>query len=147
MRRLRHGLAAAGLVAFLSFLWAAPALAQAPDGNASPDSSVGTVFTINNSLVTLLTGLVLPVIIGFLNNPGNPAWVKLGLAGAVSVAANAFVQTIQADGTAVLSQEWILQTIVVFGTAIFSYLGVWDPLFRARGGINAATGRGVIDVS
>jgi len=119
------------------------ALAQ-DAGNATPDSPVGTVFTINNSLVLLLVGFVLPLVNGLLNHPSNPAWVKIGLAGALAAVGNAFVQTIQDDGTAILSQEWLLQTLIIFATGIGTYLGVWDPLLRSRGGLNQATGPGVI---
>ena len=141
--RLRPAIALAfSLLAGLLVLWADAAGAQT--GDASPDAPVGTVFTINNSLVLLLTGLVIPLINGLLNHPANPAWVKIGLAGALAAVGNAFVQAIQADGTAVLSQEWLLQTVIIFATSIGTYLGVWDPLFRRSGGLNAATGQGLV---
>jgi hypothetical protein len=120
--------------------------AQDPTGNASPDSPVGTVFTVNNTLVTMATGLLVPLLVGLLTHPQNPAWVKVGLAGALSAAANLAAQAIQADGTAVFSQEFALQVAIVFASALGSYFGVWDPLARSRGGLNEALGRGVIDL-
>lgn len=137
-------LLAVGFIVGMAALFLTASAAFAQEGDASPDAPVGTVFTINNSLVLLLTGLVVPLVNGLLNHPANPAWIKIGLAGALAAVGNAFIQAIQADGTAVLSQEWILQTVIVFATAIGTYLGVWDPLFRQRGGLNAATGPGIV---
>lgn len=145
---MRSRLLAAALaaLAFLSMLALAASPAAAQTGDASPDAPVGTVFTINNSLVLLLTGLVVPLVNGLLNHPANPAWVKIGLAGALAAVGNAFLQAVQSDGTAVLSQEWLLQTVIIFATSIGTYLGVWDPLFRRSGGLNAATGAGLVRV-
>ena len=139
-------LLAVGFLTAMGALFLTASAAVAQTGDASPDDPVGTVFTINNSLVLLLTGLVIPLVNGLLNHPANPAWVKIGLAGALAAVGNAFVQAIQDDGTAVLSQEWILQTVIVFATSIGTYLGVWDPLFRRAGGLNTATGAGLVRV-
>lgn len=116
------------------FLGAAAAGAQtAPDGNASPDAPVSAVFTVNNTLVTLLVGAVIPLVVGLLTREDNPAWVKIGLAAAVTAVANYFLQTIQDDGTAVLSQEWLVQAVVMFATALGTYARIWSPLARDQG--------------
>lgn len=126
---------AAGVVATAVLLGnAAIAGAQvAPDGNASPDAPVSSVLTVNNTLVLLLTGAVIPLVVGLLTREDNPAWVKLGLAVAVTGVANLFVQSIQADGTAVLSQEFLVQAAVIFATALGTYARVWKPLARDNG--------------
>lgn len=140
-------LIAAGFMTAMAVLFMGAGAALAQTGDASPDAPVGAVFTVNNTLVTLVVGLIVPLVVGLLTNPGNPAWVKIGLAGAVSGALNLASQAIQADGTAVFSQEFLLQVAIVFATALGSYLGVWNPLAARRGGLNAALGPGVIDVS
>lgn len=104
-----------------------------PDGNASPDTPVSAVFTVNNTLVSIVTGLVIPLVVGALTRPENPAWLKLGLAVGVTGVATLFLDAIQADGTAVLSQEWFVQAAVILATALGSYARVWRPLAADRG--------------
>ncbi len=116
----------------------------APDGNASPDAPVSSVFTVNNTLVTLITGLLIPLVVGVLARPTNPAWVKLGLAVGVTGVANLFLQAVQSDGTAVLSQEFWVQAAILLATALGSYARIWQPLLRGR--VNALGGNGVIPV-
>lgn len=141
-RRLRRLLIAVTVVAMAGLvLWAQAAGAQvAPDGNASPDAPVSAVFTVNNTLVTLLTGAIVPLVVGLLTREDNPAWVKLGLAVAVTGVANLFLQAIQDDGTAVLSQEWLVQAVIIFATALGTYARVWQPLARERGTSVASIG-------
>lgn len=139
-------LAAATLVAFGAlFLSAGPALAQvAPDGNASPDAPASSIFTVNNTLVTVLLGVVAPLVTGVLLRPTNPAVVKVLVAGLVGTAFTAVSQAVQADGTALLSQEWLLQLALLLATQFGTYFAVWNPVFASRGGLNAATGPGVV---
>lgn len=111
-----------------------------PDGNASPDTPVSAVFTVNNTLVAILVGAVIPLVVGLLTREDNPAWIKLGLAAGVTAVANLFVQAIQDDGTAVLSQEWLVQALVMFATALGTYARVWQPLARDRGTTVASIG-------
>jgi hypothetical protein len=138
----------AGLIALvLLIMGAAAAGAQVvPDGNASPDTPVSAVFTVNNTLVTLITGLVVPLVVALLARASNPAWVKIGLNAAVSAVATSFLSAVQDDGTAVLSQEWFVQAGVIFAASIMAYLGVWNPLASRQGGINTAMGPGVIPI-
>lgn len=144
MYRLRQFLV--GVLAFATALclMAGMALAQEP-GDASPDSPVGDVFTVNQSLVLILTGLVVPIVVGILSRPGLPAVLGVGLNGAVSAVATMFVQAISDDGSAILSQEWLLQAALVFGTSMATYLGVYRPIARDRGTtVAAATGPGLV---
>ena len=137
----RVAVVAAVLLAVGLALYGAAAGAQvAPDGNASPDAPVSAVFTVNNTLVTLLTGLVVPLVVGLVTREDNPAWVKLGLAVAVTGVANLFVQAVQDDGTAVLSQEWLVQAAIIFATAIGTYARVWRPLARDAGATVSSIG-------
>lgn len=130
MIRYVRRLLALAAVAVLGVLWfAGPALAQvAPDGNVSPDAPVSAYLTINNTLVLLITGSLIPVVNGLLLRPENPAWVKVLLSSVVATIAHAFSQVIQADGTAVVSQEWFLGLAITIGTMVATYLGVWKPV-------------------
>lgn len=131
IKRLILALATAASILLLGATMAGAQVA--PDGNASPDAPVSSVLTVNNTLVLLLTGAVIPLVIGLVTREDNPAWVKVGLAAAVSGLANLFVQSIQDDGTAVLSQEFLVQAIIIFATALGSYARIWAPVARDRG--------------
>lgn len=143
----RWALAAVAVGAVALVLLAAAAGAQvAPDGNASPDTPASAVFTVNNSLVTLLLGAVLPLVTGALLRPTNPEWIKVLVGGLVATLATAISQAVQADGSAAFSQEWFLQLALLWAAQIGAYYGIWNPVLARRGGVNAATGRGVIPV-
>lgn len=133
------GLAVLVVATIVLVVLAAAAGAQvATDGDASPDTPVSAVFTVNNTLVTLITGLIVPLVTGLLLRPSNPEWVKVGAVTAVTALATAFLSLVQDDGTAIVSQEWLVQALVILVTAIASYLGIWNPLTARQGGLNAA---------
>lgn len=130
MIRYVRRLLALAAVAVLGVLWfAGPALAQvAPNGDVSPDAPVSAYLTVNNTLVLILTGALIPVVNGLLLRPTNPAWVKVLVSSAFATAVHAFSQAIQNDGTAVLTQEWFLGLAITIGTMVAAYLGVWKPV-------------------
>lgn len=97
------------------------------EGDSSPDSGIGLTLTVNNTLVTILVGTIIPLVNGLLVRPSNPAWVKTLLASLLAVAATAFSQAIQADGSAFLSQEWFLTLAVTWIAMIATYYGLWKP--------------------
>lgn len=108
---------------------AGPALAQvAPDGNVSPDAPAGSYLTVNNTLVLVLTGAVIPLVNGLLLRATNPAWVKGLVSSLFAVAVHDFSQMIQDDGTALLSQEWCLGLAITLISMTAAYLQVWKPL-------------------
>jgi hypothetical protein len=118
--------AAVAAVAFVAA--ASPVMAQiAPDGDVSPDAPSSAYLTVNNTLVLILTGAVIPIVNGLLLRPENPSWVKVLIASLVGTAVHAFSQVVQADGTAVLTQEWTLGLVITLGSMVATYLGVWKP--------------------
>lgn len=124
---------------------ASPAGAQvAPDGDAHPDAPAGATLTLNNLTVQLLLGFGLPVVIAFLQRASNPGWVKVVVAGAVTALAVGISETVQADGSAILSVEFLVDYLITLATAIVAYIGIWNPVAESRGGINVATGSGVM---
>lgn len=136
---------ALAVVALALYVNASPVAAQvATDGNASPDAPIGTVFTVNNVLVTLLLGAVAPLVTGFLLRPENPPVVKVLVAGLVGTVFQAISQVVQEDGTAALSQEWFVGLALLLAAQLGSYARIWNPVFASKGGVNAATGPGVI---
>lgn len=126
---LKRLLALAAVAIGFVIVSAGPALAQvAPDGDVSPDAPASAYLTINNTLVLVITGSLIPVVNGLLLRPTNPAWAKVLVSSAFATAVHAFSQTIQDDGTAVLSQEWFLGLAITIGTMVATYLGVWKPV-------------------
>jgi hypothetical protein len=116
------------LGAVLLLVWAVPAWAQvAPDGDVSPDAPASAYLTVNNTLVLLLTGAVLPLVNGLLLRPDNPRWVKVLVAGMVAAFTHAVSQVVQADGTAVFTQEWVLGLVLTWAGMFGAYYGIWKP--------------------
>jgi len=114
------------------------------DLDASPDTPIGDVLTVNNTWVTILLGVVAPLVTGVLLRPSNPAAVKVLVASLVGLVFHALAEVVQADGTAVLSQEWLVKLVLVLAAEFGTYAHVWNPVFASRGGLNAAAGPGVI---
>jgi hypothetical protein len=140
--KIGAGLAAASTIVILG---AAPAFAQvAEDGNVTPDAPLGSVLTINNTWVTILLGVVAPLVTGFLLRPQNPPAVKLLVASLVGIGFHAVSEVVQQDGTAVFSQEWLVKLVLLLAAEFGTYTHVWNPVFASKGGVNAATGPGVI---
>jgi TM2 domain-containing membrane protein YozV len=109
----------------VSIYGAIPAGAQA----ATPAPAPAAPFlTLNNTLVSLAVGIVLPLVNALLLRPSNPRWAKVLVASIVGAAATALSQAIQPDGTAILSKEWLLGLAITVGSMIVAYLGVWQPL-------------------
>jgi hypothetical protein len=126
---LKRLLALAAVAVGFILVSAGPALAQvAPDGDVSPDTPVSAYLTLNNTVVLLLTGAVIPLINGLLLRPTNPAWVKALVADLFAVGVHAFSQEIQDDGTAFLSQEWFLGLGVTMVAMAAAYFQVWKPI-------------------
>lgn len=118
-------LAAAGAV----LAAAGPAVAQvAEDGNASPDAPVSAVFTVNNVMVMFILGAVIPIVNGFLLRPNNPGWVKVLVSQLVATAAHGLSQVVQEDGTAVLTQEWLVGLAFTSLVMVATYANVWRPV-------------------
>lgn len=110
-------------------LMATPAMAQvAPDGNVSPDAPVSTYLTINNTVVLLITGALVPLVNGLLLRPTNPEWAKVLVANLFATLVHSFSQIIQDDGTAFLTQEWAVGLGVTLLSMTAAYYGVWKPL-------------------
>lgn len=136
LRRLAGCLAVLTAIVLGLVATATPAFGQTVEDGEVP---VPDGVVISAHWVTLAVGLVLPLVTGLLLRPENPAWLKVGLAGAVTLVANLFVQAVLPDGTAVLSEAWFVQAVIMFGESMLSYLGLWNPLLARQGGVNAAT--------
>lgn len=143
MRITRWLLAAAvtlGLVLGIAGPASASALAV-----AQGTETVGDTFTVSATLVTILLGIVAPLVTGVLVRATNPAWVKILVAGLVGTTLSAIQQAVQADGSAVLSGPWLLQLSLLLAAQFGTYFAIWQPL--TGGELNRKLGPGVINVS
>jgi hypothetical protein len=130
LRRLLAGIVVAAGVLLIG---ASAAAAQTPE----PDAPAGAWFTINNTLVTILTGLIVPIAVGLAMRVENPPWIKATVAVAFAELGNLIQNAIQDDGVAVISQVHALQWAIITATAIGTYLGIYNPLTARSGGLNA----------
>lgn len=108
--------------------------------NLEPDASVGG-FSLFEPVVIVLTGIVLPFLTSFLMRPTMPEWVKVVLGGAVAVVATLVAESIQADGSAFVSWEFLLQAFGTWAVSVLAYIGAWKP--ATEGQLNAMTGPGL----
>lgn len=133
-------LAAAVLVTFLALVAFAGMASATTLQETVPDTPGLTIPEVG---VSILVGLFLPIVYGFLVRPSNPELVKV--VGGVIIAASAslVVNAIQNDGTAVLSWQQVVDVALVYIPQIAGYLGVWKPLeINERTGPGIAIGRG-----
>jgi hypothetical protein len=105
--------------------------------NVTPDAPLG--LNVSEVGVSLILGLFLPLVLGFILRPTAPEPVKV-VGGIVIAGVAALIkEAVQADGSAVLSWEMLVQFALIYGPQIAAYAGVWKPL-----DINTRTGPGVV---
>jgi hypothetical protein len=105
-----------------------------------PDSSVGG-FTLFQPAVVVLTGAVLPLLTSFLVRPSMPQWVKVVLGGLAAIVTTLVVENVQADGSAFVSYEFLLQAFGTWAVSVLTYIGAWKQV--TNGQLNAMTGPGL----
>lgn len=90
--------------------------------------TLATEIRLTPIVVTMLSGLVIPIIVGFVTQSAAGPQVKqvatILLAGVAALIASSTL----ADGTAVFSVETLLLAAMAWLVAIASYLGVYKPL-------------------
>jgi hypothetical protein len=98
------------------------------------------VLTISAAGVSIIIGLVLPVLYGLVLKPTAPASVK-AIGGIFVAAAASLVQNaVRAeDGVAVVSMAMVVQTALIYIPQVAAYLGVWKQL-----DVNTRTGPGAV---
>lgn len=105
-----------------------------------PSGSVGGI-RLFEPVVVILTGAVLPLLTSFLMRPTMPEWVKVILGGLAALVATAVAENIQADGSALISYEFLLQAFGTWVVSVLAYLGAYKPATNGR--LNVMTGPGL----
>jgi hypothetical protein len=105
------------------------------------DASTITVLPVYWSI---LTGLVTPFLLGALNKVAGNKTVK-GIFAILTAAVAALIERalILPDGAAVISSGMLVDTLLIYGPQLATYLGVWQHINQGQG-INAKLGKGII---
>lgn len=131
MKTLRRVLAAAAVavVALFTLFMVSPASVYA-DGSswtAAPltTEDVGSQFVITSPVWTVLTGLLLPIVVGLITKASASNRFQ-AIVGIVVAAVGALVlRATTVDGAGVLDKALVLDIALVYIPQIASYLGIW----------------------
>lgn len=138
MKTLRRVSAAAGLALFTLFalfmvspssVYAGSSWTLFPtqdDGAPVVAEDVGSQFVITSPVWTILTGVALPIVVGFVTKLNASDRVK-AVAGVVVAAVGAIVlRATTVDGAGVLDKALVVDVALVYLPQLASYVGVWS---------------------
>src|SRR5688500_12073185 len=107
---------------------ATPAIVAAQDAAPIGTEDVGSEYIIAAPTWTVITGLLLPIVIGFITK-ANASKSFQAIVGILVAAVGAIVvRATTVDGAAVFDQALILDATLVYVPQIASYLGFWKNL-------------------
>lgn len=87
-----------------------------------------TVVVIPNAWVSVIVGLVLPLVVGLLVKYNASKGVKVVVGILVSGVAAVLQQAIANGGDAVLTTETLRVFALTYGVQVLTYLGIYGPL-------------------
>lgn len=90
--------------------------------------TIATEITLAPLVVTMLSGLVIPLIVGLVTKSGASAQLKQVVTILLAGIAALITSSTLADGSAVFSLETLLLAGMAWLVSITSYLGVYRPL-------------------
>ena len=82
---------------------------------------------IDDTLVKIAVGLVLPALTGLATKWNASATVKQVVAIVLAAVSAVIIENTVEDGSAVLSSEVLLDAAILYGVQILSYLGIYKP--------------------
>lgn len=115
---------------------AMPACERTASAQDSSGLDASTV-TIDKPWVAIITGLLLPLVVGLVTKLNASNTVKVAVGIVVAGLAAVITEAIQDDGSAVLGWDTLETFVMVYGTQLLTYLGIWRPL-----SLNARTAPG-----
>jgi hypothetical protein len=89
---------------------------------------LGAVFSLSPVYVTVLIGVVLPILVGLITKTSAPAKVKVIANMLLSAAAALITGALNEEGYALISTEMLAQAVILFVVSTASYLGIYKPL-------------------
>lgn len=85
-------------------------------------------FTLSSFTMVVISGLLIPIITGFLTKVSASAQTKSLVAAIQSIVAGFVTTAMAPDGTAVFSQELVQNVVLTIAIQIAMYLGVYKPV-------------------
>jgi hypothetical protein len=85
-----------------------------------------TVLKLDPRLLQIGSGILIPLVVGFITKVHAPKWLKAVLNLVLSAIAGALSTALASNGNVLLS-TWALGIIQTFVTSIVSYYGLWKP--------------------
>ena len=82
--------------------------------------------TLDATVVAIVLGLVLPFVVGLMTKLGASKAVKATVGIVVAGIAATIQNALKDDGTAFISSEMFLNFVLVYGTQLLSYHGLWS---------------------
>ncbi len=128
---LALAVAVGALLTFPSIAFGAPEIPSVPDGPKDPEALIvsgGGALEITQPVWLLLTGLVLPILVGAITKYAGRDDIK-AIVGIVVAAISALVlRMTQYDGSAIFDPDYLVDIALVYGAQLASFLGFWRNL-------------------
>lgn len=129
VRFLKRMLAACAVLFAVGLTLGPAAYAAAPDDVAALSvSEAGSEFVIAPVYWSMLTGLAIPVVIALLTKETLPTKWKAVLGIVAAALSSVVIRATTVDGSGVLDQALFVDTLLVFGPQVLSYVGFWKPV-------------------
>lgn len=85
------------------------------------------VFVIAAPIVLLVTGVLIPLVTGLVTKWTLPSWIKGAMTVVLNAVAAGIAVAVTADGTAVVSNEWLLSTLYGCMVSLIAYAKLFLP--------------------
>lgn len=118
------------LLALLSVFLALPAAAHAAGDDITPIVQEGAehVLVLSPLIVKVITGLLLPFVIGLVTKLAASSATKAMIGIVVAAVAATVERAITVDGSAVFDRALLIDAATLYGVQLLSYLGLWGHL-------------------
>ena len=96
--------------------------------------------TLDAQLVLILSGTILPFLVGLITKAHAASWLKAVLLAVLSILTGILTVSTQMDGTAVLSKDTVIAAVLAWLVAGTAYARLWKPT-GATATFNALTAK------
>lgn len=105
-----------------------PALAQEPPPPVTLDAGDVSTIALAAPIVSLIVGLLIPVLNGLLTKVTTSSGVKALLTLGLSTISAIVTNGLLADGSSVFTTQTLYTALITYGVAVLSYVGAYKPL-------------------
>jgi hypothetical protein len=128
---LALAVAVGALLTFPSIAFGAPDIPDVPEGPKDPEAVVvsgGSALEITQPVWLLITGILLPILVGAVTKYAGRDDVKAIVGIVVAAVAALVLRMTQYDGSAIFDPDYLLDVALVYVPQLASYLGFWRNL-------------------